>query len=132
MNQETLVEALDLLPQSRWRDAALAALKLDEFRFEGQPDSTVYATAGELLETYRVRLEHVSKRGIQAVGIEELLEVLELKGAEARLRGTPFLSRTAAIHAFWEAGKLIGCVTVKREAPDSGQKSFNVAMGRST
>src|SRR5687768_13316120 len=112
MKLEVLSNALNSRPPSRWRDAALLALSKENFTFAGASESGATASVHELIQTYRPRLEHTRKHGIDAIGIEELLEVLIQQPANTHLRGTPFLGANGLVYAFWdENDALIGCVT---------------------
>lgn len=131
MELETLLKKLNANKPSRWRDAALSTLKKEPLSFAGGPDSRATATASELVQTYRGRLEHIRRRGINAIGIEELLEALSRKAPGVQLRVVPFLGQQSSVYAFWDEEEgLIGCVTVSGNGRDTGETALNTAMGK--
>jgi hypothetical protein len=126
---QALLKALNASHPSRWRDAALFVLNTEELSFAGRSEPRAEATAHELAQIYRFRLEHIRKRGIAAVGIEEVLEALSQLSPDARVHGTPFLGRNRSVYAFLdENGILVGCVTVI--GPVEGYEDLKRALGQ--
>ena len=133
MESQVLLEALQAAPPSRWRDAALAVLTQSKVSFAGNRESRATSSARDLLQTYRLRLESVARHGIDAIGIEELLEALTRKPATAQIHGDPFIGPHDVLHTFWdEDDVLIGCVTVNNHDPSRGQRNLDLAMGKPT
>jgi hypothetical protein len=131
MDFQSLLEALNASQPTRWRDVALAELVNRGDSLEREFDSTLAASRDELLQTYRIRLEHVRKHRIDATGIEEFLEALANRPPTSRIRGASFLGSDISMYVFWDdTNDLIGCITVKGK--DKGVQHLKFAMGDST
>lgn len=130
MDPKVLLLALDSSVPTRWRDAALAIVRTQPLTFAGNSTSRATATVHDLVQIYRFRLDRTRRRGIPAVGMEELLEALSLLPATTLIHLTPFVGPNDSVYAFWHADVLLGCITVKNGEPDQGLKELEMAMGK--
>jgi hypothetical protein len=128
MEIQSLLDSLNKSQPSRWRDAALSVLGGSSTSFEGDYDLGATASAEILLQTYRLRLEHIRKHHIEAIGIEELLDALAAQNPASRVKGGSLFGADSSLYAFWnEENVLIGCITVRGR--NTGERSLKMAMG---
>jgi len=116
MKLEALSQMLSECPPSQWRDAALLALDNSNLSYAGSGRRPAGAKVKDLLPLYQFRLEHVRRKGINAVGMPELLQGLKEKPLDSIVIGYPFHGDTSAVHVFCdEQDAIIGCVTITIE-----------------
>jgi hypothetical protein len=122
MNEkEYLLSRLRALAQVDWTIAALAALSERQVVFAGQVSHHATNSAADLMRIYEIRLGHCISRGINAVGLPELLDALARVDPGATIAVQPFRGSGKSVTAFLgQSGELIGCVTIPWDRNENG------------
>jgi hypothetical protein len=125
--KQKLSDMLRMGAGASWKSAALTALDSNQVVLAGDE---AWATAGDLLRIYRIRLTHFQEKGVQAIGINEFLQSLERLAPGNVIRVEPYMGPQTIVGAFWDAAEnLIGCMTVLGWGPERGQENLDFSKG---
>ena len=125
-----LLGALALVNGERWADTASEALSAGDIKFEGRNSDMVTGTVRGLIRVYEIRLQHCASKGINVIGIEELLKSLSERSLDDAVCVEPYLGSKESVSAFWgNDDDLIGCVTVLDYDPNRGHENLKFALG---